>query len=141
MYFTAVLPANCAEPACNFNFTMFKKECALKGYTGTYCLTPDDVTSPLCYDPMEFLLHTGPMLEQQLMKDLGKKKGLVFWMSLEVEMEKLDGTETTAHFTHKKKYIYNAGSTMEVMVQWIWGYHQESGGLSRTGVGMDGEKG
>ena len=98
------------------NFTMFKKECALKGYTGTYCLTPDDVTSPLCYDPMEFLLHTGPMLERQLTKDLGEKKGLVFWMSLEVDMEKLDGTETTAHFTHKKKYIYNSEAIMEIMV-------------------------
>ena len=98
------------------NFTMLKKECALRGYIGTYCLTPDDVTSPLCHDPFEFLIHTGPMLETQLMKDVGEKKGLVLWMSLEVEMEKLDGTETTAHFTHKKKYVYNTETIMETLV-------------------------
>ena len=91
--------------------TLRKKDCALKGYARTYCVTADKEIN----DATVYLAKCIPLLEAQIAKDIGELKGLVFWSSLEVEFEKIDGTETEGHFTHRRAYITNADTILEVI--------------------------
>ena len=84
--------------------------------------TPVPTPSPLStcqlhinYSPVDFLLQSRGLIRTQIEREMESQKGLVYWASLDVELEKLDGSETTGHFTHTKKYIYNPGMALEVM--------------------------
>jgi hypothetical protein len=95
-------------------FELSKKECALKRNVKTYCVTAtgEGVTE----DPAVFLAESIPLLEQQIINDVGELKGIVFWSALAVELEKMDGTETAAHFSHPRTYITNNETIKEILV-------------------------
>ena len=71
-------------------------------YIENYRFSPDDIVD----DPVVFLSLCQPRIVELLQSRASRNHAVIFWSSLATTMHKLDGSESSGYFSHKRAYIF-----------------------------------